>query len=139
VPHDELLERFGLTELAGVYAGRLSLGQRQRLSLAVATYHRPSLLLLDEPFNGLDGATAAMLRELLAEHVRGSGTVLMASHATSNAAAGRLLVLNEGRLLADRDLAPDAVVADVDSGSGDVADVADAAAAGSSQRAGSSQ
>ncbi len=102
----DLLARFGLNQVADVYARNLSLGQRQRLSLAVATFHRPSVLLLDEPFNGLDGATAALLRDLLADHVAGGGTAIVATHTTQHLTADRLLSLRAGRLVGDLALPP---------------------------------
>ncbi|MDT0382815.1 ATP-binding cassette domain-containing protein, partial [Streptomyces sp. DSM 42041] len=58
----------------------LSLGQRQRLALAVATLHRPELLLLDEPFNGLDAATTGLVRAILRSHLAAGGAVLVATH-----------------------------------------------------------
>lgn len=103
---DELLARFDLFGVADVYARNLSLGQRQRLSLPVATFHRPRVLLLDEPFNGLDDATATLLRNLLADHVNGGGTAVVATHTTQHLAADRLLALRSGRLVGDLALPP---------------------------------
>ncbi|MFY1677727.1 MULTISPECIES: heme ABC exporter ATP-binding protein CcmA [unclassified Streptomyces] len=71
----------GLAEVADRPVSTLSLGQRQRLALALATLHRPELLLLDEPFNGLDAATTAFLRGRLRGHLADGGAVLVATHA----------------------------------------------------------
>lgn len=77
---DAALEQVGLTRIAGVAHGRLSQGQRRRLSLANALARRPRLLLLDEPHAGLDEHGRAVL-EAVVRAAPGEGcTVLMASH-----------------------------------------------------------
>ncbi|PRH79646.1 heme ABC exporter ATP-binding protein CcmA [Streptomyces solincola] len=75
-----LIDEFGLEEVAERPVRTLSLGQRQRLALALATLHRPGLLLLDEPFNGLDAATTAFLCGRLRDHLANGGAVLVATH-----------------------------------------------------------
>src|SRR3982750_2688876 len=73
------LERAGL-EQRDDPAGRFSRGMRQRLALERALLHEPRLVLLDEPFTGLDDASASVLAERL-RTMRGSGTiVIMATH-----------------------------------------------------------
>ena len=87
-----LLERFGLWEARGERAARLSRGQLQRLALCRALLHRPELLILDEPFSGLDADGAALLdRELAA--MRERRTLLVATHDP-----GRVAQLASGRL-----------------------------------------
>lgn len=77
--HDALA-RVGLQRLAGVAHGRLSQGQRRRLSLAIALARDPRLLLLDEPHAGLDDDGRAVVDATL-EAAPGEGrTVLLASH-----------------------------------------------------------
>jgi heme exporter protein A len=76
----EVLERLGLNDRADRPVWSLSRGLAQRASIAKALIHDPAVLLLDEPFTGLDLAAAAELRALLGE-LRGGG------------AAGRVLVL----------------------------------------------
>jgi heme exporter protein A len=74
-----LLERFGLWESRHERAARLSRGQLQRLALCRALLHRPELLILDEPFSGLDADGADLLdRELSA--MREFRTILVATH-----------------------------------------------------------
>jgi heme ABC exporter ATP-binding subunit CcmA len=74
-----LLERFGLWDARRERASALSRGQLQRLALCRALLHRPELLILDEPFSGLDADGAALLyRELTA--MRGKRTLLVATH-----------------------------------------------------------
>jgi ABC-type multidrug transport system ATPase subunit len=74
-----LLERFGLWEARGERASALSRGQLQRLALCRTLLHRPELVILDEPFSGLDADGAALLdRELAGMH--GRRTFLVATH-----------------------------------------------------------
>ncbi len=68
------LERFALTELAARRADRLSLGQRQRVRLALTFLHAPQLVLLDEPSSNLDDEGVATLLAAIDEHTRGGGT-----------------------------------------------------------------
>lgn len=64
---DEVLALTGLTEHSGRRLSHYSLGQRQKLGLAQAILHRPKLLILDEPANGLDPAGIRKLRDILKE------------------------------------------------------------------------
>jgi ABC-type multidrug transport system ATPase subunit len=87
-----LLERFGLWDSRGVRASALSRGQLQRLALCRSLLHRPELLILDEPFAGLDTDGAALLdRELAA--MREHRTILVATHDPE-----RVAPLESGRL-----------------------------------------
>jgi heme ABC exporter ATP-binding subunit CcmA len=105
---DAALERVGLQRVANLAHGRLSQGQRRRVSLANALARQPRLLLLDEPHAGLDEHG----RELLAEIVRaapGEGcTVLIASHEIELA---RELATREVRVVAGQVHAVQAVPA----------------------------
>jgi heme exporter protein A len=87
-----LLERFGLWEARRERAEKLSRGQLQRLALCRALLHRPELLILDEPFSGLDADGADLLdRELIG--MRGRRTILVATHDPE-----RVAPLADGRL-----------------------------------------
>jgi heme exporter protein A len=87
-----LLERFRLWEARRERAEKLSRGQLQRLALCRALLHRPELLILDEPFSGLDADGAELLdRELVG--MRGRRTILVATHDP-----GRMTAIASGRL-----------------------------------------
>jgi ABC-2 type transport system ATP-binding protein len=77
---DQWLEVFGLTERADAKVEELSLGNQQRVQLAAALVHEPDLLVLDEPFSGLDPIAVDTLGRLLLEHAAAGATVLFSSH-----------------------------------------------------------
>jgi ABC-type multidrug transport system ATPase subunit len=74
-----LLERFGLWRVRAERAGSFSRGMLQRLALCRAFLHEPDLLLLDEPFSGLDASGAELVDGELEERLRGR-TVVLATH-----------------------------------------------------------
>ena len=74
------LEQVGLTDRADFEAGQLSHGMRQRLALARALLHDPELVLLDEPYTGLDPHAASVLRSVLSALRDGRRTVVMVTH-----------------------------------------------------------
>ena len=93
------LERVGLAEVATVRAGNFSQGMRQRLVLARCLVRRPRLLLLDEPYAGLDPDARVVVDDLLAESGRTGRTVLVASHeAPPEQLVHRTVVMDGGRL-----------------------------------------
>jgi ABC-2 type transport system ATP-binding protein len=74
------LERIGLTGVESKRCEELSKGMSQKIQIVAATIHEPDLLILDEPFSGLDPVSTRLLREqILAEHRRGA-TVLFSTH-----------------------------------------------------------
>jgi ABC-2 type transport system ATP-binding protein len=78
---EEMLERVSLTESeAGRRVRNYSLGMRQRLGIATALIGDPSVLILDEPANGLDPAGIRWMRDLLRSYADQGGTVLLSSH-----------------------------------------------------------
>ncbi len=100
---DEVLELVGLTSARQRLVKTYSLGMRQRLGLAAALLGNPSLLVLDEPANGLDPAGVQWLRGLLRGFAEDGGTVLISSHLLAEVAQSvdRVLILARGRLVAD--------------------------------------
>ncbi len=104
---DRVIERLGLHTYADRRAGTLSLGNMQRLGLAKALLHKPELLLLDEPANGLDPAGIVEIRNLLIELARDEGvTVFMSSHILGEVSrlAKRIGIIHQGRLLQELDV-----------------------------------
>jgi ABC-type multidrug transport system ATPase subunit len=100
------IEQLRLGEYADRRAGRLSLGNKQRLSLARAVLHKPDVLVLDEPANALDPAGIVEIRELLRSLADDHGvTVFMSSHILAEVAhlADRIGIINDGRLLEELD------------------------------------
>jgi len=93
------LERVGLAARAGTRVRELSHGMRQRLALARALLHDPDLVLLDEPYTGLDPSAAGVLREVLAELRDGRRTVVMVTHNLGSGLelATRVAIQVEGR------------------------------------------
>ena len=99
---DEVLEMVGLSAVAGVTAGALSLGMSQRLGIAGALIGDPPVLLFDEPVNGLDPEGIHWVRMLMRTLAGQGRTVLVSSHLLSEMAntADRLVVIGKGKLIA---------------------------------------
>ena len=76
----QVLKRVGLNPDMKKPVGKYSLGMRQRLGIAQAIMEDPKLLILDEPFNGLDKNGVAEIRSLLLELKKEGKTILLASH-----------------------------------------------------------
>jgi manganese/iron transport system ATP-binding protein len=95
------LEQMGLRDLADTPVGDLSGGQQQRAFLARALAQKPHVLLMDEPFNGIDAATTEATLKLLASLHEQTVTVLVSTHDLNLAATAfdRVLLLNK-RLIA---------------------------------------
>jgi len=95
-----VLSQVGLSDAADRRVGGFSLGMRQRLGLASALVGEPSVLLLDEPANGLDPAGMAWLRSLLRSLASEGRTVLVSSHVLSEVSqtADDAVIVHEGQL-----------------------------------------
>jgi ABC-type lipoprotein export system ATPase subunit len=98
---DELVEQFGLQRRVHHVPAELSVGEKQRVAMARAVFHRPKLLLADEPTGNLDPANAAIVLEAMREYASGGATVLIVTHAPDAAQwAHRVVTMDQGRLAA---------------------------------------
>jgi ABC-2 type transport system ATP-binding protein len=97
-----LLERFGLSGVAGRRAGGLSGGQTRRLAVALAFAGRPQAVVLDEPTTGLDVEARHRLWEVVQAFVADGGTVLLTTHylEEAQALASRVVVIAGGQVIA---------------------------------------
>ncbi|MBN6051597.1 ATP-binding cassette domain-containing protein [Nonomuraea sp. RK-328] len=100
---DEVIDLVGLGSAARRRAGGYSLGMRQRLGIAAALLGDPPMLMLDEPFNGLDPEGMVWIRGLLGSLAAEGRAVLVSSHLMSELedTAGHVVVVGRGRVVAD--------------------------------------
>jgi ABC-2 type transport system ATP-binding protein len=98
---DEVLEEVGLAGAGRRTAGKYSLGMRQRLALGAALLGKPTVLILDEPANGLDPQGIRWLRDLLRGFAADGNAVLVSSHVLTEMAqlADEAIVISKGRLV----------------------------------------
>jgi len=94
-----LLERLDLADRAKTPVSKLSKGLAQKVQVATALINAPRLLLLDEPFSGLDPVNQSVLEELIAEAAREGATIVFSTHVMQHAErlCDRLLLLARGR------------------------------------------
>ncbi len=98
----EVLDLVGLAHTGKKKAGQFSLGMKQRLSIAIALLHDPSLLILDEPTNGLDPNGMIEIRELLLKLNKEKGiTIIISSHllAEIERLVTHIGIINKGKLM----------------------------------------
>jgi heme exporter protein A len=99
----ELLEQVGLTAQRRDLVRALSRGMQQRLAVARAVLHRPRVLLLDEPYTGLDPQAVQILTDLLKKLAGDGCTILLTTHSLEHglAVGQRVIILNRGRIVYD--------------------------------------
>jgi heme ABC exporter ATP-binding subunit CcmA len=104
-----VLAQVGLTARADDPARTYSRGMMQRLSIARAILHDPAVLLLDEPYTGLDADSATALDTLIRARRESGGTTIMALHDFERAArlASRMMILARGKIAHDSDAISD--------------------------------
>jgi len=97
----ELLALFELDGERGKLIAEYSKGMRKRASMAAALIHRPDLLLLDEPFEGVDAVGARLMKELLQTLVREGVTIFLTSHVLEvvERLCDRVAIIHQGRLV----------------------------------------
>jgi ABC-2 type transport system ATP-binding protein len=98
----DLLALLGLQPHAGERCEQLSKGMRQKVALAGALVHEPLLIILDEPFTGLDAGSSRVVKEVLRERVQAGCSVIMTTHILEVAErmADRIGVMANGALIA---------------------------------------
>jgi ABC-2 type transport system ATP-binding protein len=98
-----LLDEFGLADRADSRLEALSHGNQQRVQLAVAMVHEPDLLVLDEPFAGLDPVAAALLAAVLQQRAAEGAAVIFSSHQLDvvEDLCEDVVIVNRGRVVAE--------------------------------------
>jgi ABC-2 type transport system ATP-binding protein len=104
---DEVIEQAGLQGVARRRAGGYSLGMRQRLGIAAAMLGDPPILMMDEPFNGMDPEGIVWMRRFLRSLAAQGRAILVSSHLMSELedSADHLIVVGRGRVIADTSVA----------------------------------
>src|SRR5712691_11704963 len=99
----ELLDWLGLAPHAHERCEGFSKGMRQKVALAGALVHEPTVIILDEPLTGLDAGSARQVKSVLRERARAGGTVVMTTHILEVAErmADRIGIIASGRLIAE--------------------------------------
>jgi ABC-2 type transport system ATP-binding protein len=97
----KLLERFGLSDFGKVSVDKLSKGMAQKVQLATAVVNHPQLLILDEPFSGLDPVNQGLLEDEITRAANGGAAVIFSTHVMQHAErlCDRLLLLARGKKL----------------------------------------
>jgi ABC-2 type transport system ATP-binding protein len=98
-----LLELLDLTQGRHTVARDGSFGMRKKTALAMALLHKPRVLLLDEPYEGIDPASSAVIETLLGQLSSDGATILLTSHILSivQKIATRVVILHQGRVESD--------------------------------------
>ncbi|WP_022868791.1 ABC transporter ATP-binding protein [Schaalia vaccimaxillae] len=104
---EEWTQRLGISERRGDDVQKLSLGNQQRVQLAAALVSDPGLLILDEPFSGLDPVAVDVMSEVLEDRARAGVPTLFSSHQLDvvQRLCDRIVIIRAGRLVADGTIA----------------------------------
>jgi ABC-2 type transport system ATP-binding protein len=101
-----LLDTLDLTEKQNMLIAGYSKGMRRKLSLAAALIHRPSLLIVDEPFADIDALSISAIKTLLSDLRKSGTTILLCSHllAVAQDVCSQIIIIQRGNIVADGDL-----------------------------------
>lgn len=104
---EKYLRRFELWERAEDKIEELSKGNQQKIQFVIAIIHEPKLLILDEPFSGLDPVNQLLVKEIIAELQQRETTVLLSTHQMDQVEklCKRICLINQGRAVLQGDLA----------------------------------
>ena len=103
---DTWLERIGMSEYRDKRLDTLSKGNQQKIQLITALAHDPQIIILDEPFSGLDPVNAMLLKDIVKEEIQKGKIVLFSSHQMNyiEEFCDRIAILNGGRIVLSGDL-----------------------------------
>ncbi|ACB83946.1 ABC transporter ATP-binding protein [Natranaerobius thermophilus] len=99
-----LIERFSLYDKETAFAGELSKGMKQKLMLSLSLLREPEIILLDEPFSGLDPHSTYQLRELISQLKSDNRIIFVSSHSLNDLyrLSDKILIINRGQLIRDQ-------------------------------------
>ena len=99
-------DMFGLTADLAQPVSAYSHGMKQKLAIISALIHSPKLLIMDEPFVGLDPKASHTLKEMMREHCEGGGSIFFSTHVLDVAEklCDRVAIIKEGKLLVEGDM-----------------------------------
>ena len=103
---NDWLDRVQLPGVAKKRCEELSKGMQQKVQLLSALIHRPDLLILDEPYSGLDPLNSRLITELIRDEQRRGATIIFSTHQmhTAEALCDRVLLINKGKKVLDANL-----------------------------------
>jgi ABC-2 type transport system ATP-binding protein len=94
----QLLEKLSLAEVAKKKVSGLSKGMQQKVQFGITIMHQPELIIIDEPFSGLDPVNRLVIKDLLSEFRQGGGAVVMSTHQMNQVEemSDRMIMINRG-------------------------------------------
>lgn len=103
---NSLLEKVGLSIGMDTKISSLSLGMKQKLNIALAISHKPKILLLDEPFNGLDRSGVKILKNIIIDFKNDDNLVLVSSHTFKELDdfVDEVIIIEQGRLVGSQNI-----------------------------------
>lgn len=103
---DGWLERVGLADVAGKLCEELSKGMQQKIQFVSSVLHKPELIILDEPFSGLDPVNMRLLRDLIREQHENGTTVIFSTHVMHQAEelCDHIVMIHDGQKMLDDSL-----------------------------------